>query len=197
MKKILSLLSVLTLSGATMSNIMAISNYQKEEKFSSIMENFELETPITKVTAFYFENSNENTFVWTKKLPIEAKYKFFSVKLEDNSKHWGEGADFNYFSEIFATQWPYMFKINIPLVNNTEVEETIVNNSFICNRKDRFGGTLATEVINSKLILNLKYSNNLIIAKFLVRSSVKNTSLFSWVKTQAKFYFKIIISQDM
>jgi len=31
---------------------------------------------------------------------------------------------------------------------------------------------------------------------FIAKATVQNTNLFSWVKTQAKFYFRVIIYEN-
>lgn len=155
------------------------------------MKDSELATPITKVTAFYINNSDKNTFIWSKKLPTGTKYNFFKVEVKENSNYWVEGYEFNYFNRRVYS--PLGYVVNMPLINNKEDKKTLAEEtygSYVWGNKS----WRKIDVVNVKLILNLQYSDNVITAKFTAKATVKNTSLFSWVKTQAKFYFKIIVS---
>ncbi|WFG99892.1 hypothetical protein M1771_07810 [Spiroplasma citri] len=72
MKKILGFLGIINF-------IVASAPLTIAAKLNNITEEFELKTPITKVTAFYWWNSDENILTWTKTLPIQTNYKYFSI----------------------------------------------------------------------------------------------------------------------
>ncbi|MBH8623031.1 MULTISPECIES: hypothetical protein [Spiroplasma] len=162
-----------------------------------IREDFELETPITKVTAFYTTNSDENTFVWKKELPIGTKYKFFNIEVKPNSNYWAEGGDFNYFSN--SLNLPLFFKTNISLVNNTQNNKKIAEIKYNYTKYETSFDIIdfyTLETVKLGLTVNLEYFNNVMTTNFIAKATVQNTNLFSWVKTQAKFYFRVIIYEN-
>ncbi|PQP78202.1 hypothetical protein C6B38_07650 [Spiroplasma sp. ChiS] len=183
MKKILGFLGIINF-------IVASAPLTIAAKLNNITEEFELKTPITKVTAFYWWNSDENTFTWTKTLPIETNYKYFSIiEFKNRRQSWVEGHN---SSKYYHINSPLIKdKTNILLINNTQFETKIAETYY------EYGYIIAeSEVANLKLILNLTYSNNTIKAKFTAKAIVTNPDFFCWVKTQATFYFKIIVSEN-
>ncbi|AOX43530.1 hypothetical protein S100390_v1c01870 [Spiroplasma sp. NBRC 100390] len=145
------------------------------------------------MTAFYIHSSDENTFIWTKKLPQGTKYNLFTVEVKEKSNYWAEGLDFNYFNQ--KVHLPLGSMNNIWLINNKQQDKTIIEERRVTLLGEPMNSRLI-DVINIKLSLNLQYFNNVITARFTASAAVKNTSLFSWVKTQAKFYFKISVSKN-
>ncbi len=159
-------------------------------KLNNLTEEFELKTPITKVTAFYWWNYDKNTFTWTKTLPTGTNYKYFSIiEFKNCRQTWVEGHSSPQYYHINSPL--IKDKTNILLVNNTQYENKIAETYY------DYGYIIVdSEVKNLKLILNLTYFNNTIKAKFTAKAVVTNPDLFCWVKTQETFYFKIIVSEN-
>ncbi|WP_419334785.1 hypothetical protein [Spiroplasma endosymbiont of Sarcophaga variegata] len=157
MKKILSLVSVLTIGVAPILTLNATSLYDVKNNFegtdfkanlessqqakkivkreteihqkkSNFVKDSELATPITKVTAFYINNSDKNTFIWSKKLPTGTKYNFFNVEIKENSNYWVEGYEFNYFNRRVYS--PLGYVVNMSLINNKEDEKTLAEETY-------------------------------------------------------------------